>query len=223
MNTRCRRCREEAVTLIEVLVLVAVMGLTAGILLPAFATTKNRGDHGRIGCVNNLKNVGLAYRIFSTDNGGQYPWFVSTNQGGSAEIPRDAANVWRQFATISNELSTPKIVSCPADPERRVAPNFNSFDNTNLSYFIGFPADENPRSIMAGDRNLTTNGVAVGPGLLHIGTNQNAGFSKKIHNNAGNVLLADGSVQQVTSGRFQETVVNAAMASTNAINPLLIP
>ena len=40
---------------------------------------------------------------------------------------------------------------------------------------------------------------------------------------AGNVLLGDGSVQQTTSGRFQETVVAAAAASTNTINRLLLP
>ena len=63
----------------------------------------------------------------------------------------------------------------------------------------------------------------VKTGLLLLGTNQKAGFSGKIHKDLGNILLGDGSVQQLTSARFQEAVVEAATDSTNAINRLLIP
>ncbi|HTH46717.1 MAG TPA: H-X9-DG-CTERM domain-containing protein [Candidatus Limnocylindria bacterium] len=197
------------------------MAAIAAILLPSLGHSKN--GSGRIHCVNNLKYIGLAFRIFATDNSGSYPWHVSTNVAGSAEIPLDVDKIWKQFVVISNELSSPKILVCWND-SRQIAVNFRNFGNTNLSYFLGLEADDRiPQTILAGDRNLTTNGVAVGPGLLRLGTNQNAGFTRKIHQGAGNILLADGSVQQVTSWRLQESVVNAAMASTNIINRLLIP
>lgn len=222
MNSRFRGREENAFTLLEVLALIAVMAATAAVLLPRLGHSKNHSS--RIRCVNNLKNVGLAYRISATDNGGKYPWAISTNSGGTAEFPLDSTNVWKQFVVLSNELSTPKLIICWDDSERRMATGFTSLDNTNLSYFVGLQANEaDPNSILSGDRNLTTNGAEVGPGLLQLGTNQNAGFSKKIHKRAGNVLLGDGSVQQLTSVRFQRTVVDAAVASTNAINRLLIP
>lgn len=202
--------------------IVAVsIALVVVMLVPAFSNKPQR--HGPR-CVNHLKNIGLALRIFSTDNGGQYPWAVATNSGGSAGIPLDAANAWRQFAAISNELSTPFILICSEDSERKIAENFASFGNANLSYFLGLESvEEIPQSILAGDRNVTTNGVDVGPGLLLLGTNHNPGFSRTIHKGVGNILMGDGSVQQVTSGRFQNSIVDAAMASTNAINRLLIP
>jgi type II secretory pathway pseudopilin PulG len=221
MKPRSPRRKVSAVTLLEVLVLVAVMALIAGILLPALQSESVKAP--RISCVNNLKNVGLAYRIFTTDNGGQRPWQLS-GTNGTKDTLADPGSAWRHFQFISNELSSSRILVCPSDKERRVATDFSGFGPENLSYFLGLEGDENiPESILGGDRNLTTNGADVGPGLLLLGTNQNAGFSKKIHKYAGNVLLGDGSVQQTTSGRFQEAVVAAAVTSTNAVNRLLIP
>ena len=219
----CSRLRKEsAVTLLEVLVLVVVMVLIAGILLPPTGT-RSKGKANRITCVNNLKNIGLAWRISSTDQGNEFPWHKS-GTNGTMELLADPGSVWRHYRFISNELGSPRILVCPSDQERRMATNFSAFGPGNLSYFLGLEGSEDTlESILGGDRNMTTNGMDVGPGLLRLGTNMNAGFSVKIHNSAGNVLLGDGSVQQVTSGRFQETVVNAAMASTNAINRLLVP
>ena len=61
------------------------------------ALTEARDKAARIKCVNNLKNVGLAARIWATDNGDHLP---------------------KDFATMKNELSTPKILICPSDPAR---------------------------------------------------------------------------------------------------------
>lgn len=221
MNVRRNRPREDATTLLEVIVLVAVMAVVAAMLLPPVSRSKVYSR--RVACVNNLKNVGLADRIFSTDHNGNYPWMLG-GTNGTKDFLDDPTQLWRHFAIVSNELSTPKILVCPSDPERTVAPNFASFGPSNLSYFLGLQSsEEEPQSILAGDRNLMTNGVSVGPGTLRLSTNLNFGFTKKIHNGTGNMVLGDGSVQQVTGGRFQQAVVDAALASTNGVNRLLIP
>ncbi len=217
-----RRRKESAVTMLEVIVLVALMAIIAGMLLPTICRP-SRASASRINCVNNLKNVGLAFRIFTTDHGGQWPWQLS-GTNGTKDTLAEPGSGWRHFQFVSNELSSPRVLLCPSDKERRMATNFSTFGPNNLSYFLGLQADETrPQTILAGDRNVTTNGMDVGPGLLLLGTNQNAGFSKKIHHSAGNVLAGDGSVQQCTSSGFQDSVVDAVMASTNAINRLLIP
>jgi len=99
--------------LLEVIVLVAVMAVVAAMLLPPVSRSKVYS--GRIACVNNLKNVGLADRIFSTDHDGNYPWMLG-GTNGTKDFLDDPTQLWRHFAIVSNELSTPKILVCPSRP-----------------------------------------------------------------------------------------------------------
>lgn len=222
MEVCSRRRKESAVTLLEVLVVVTVLVLLVGMLSP-FRHSGSRPKFDRIKCANNLKNIGLAFGIFCSDNAGQFPWKISGTTG-TKDLLVDPSLGWQHFSIISNELSTPIILLCPADHERRLAGNFASFGPSNLSYFLGVSAALTiPQSILAGDRNLTTNGVEVGPGLLQLSSKMNAGLSAKIHVNAGHVLIADGSVQYVTGGRLQKAIASAAAATTNAGTQLLIP
>ncbi len=55
-----------AMTLTEVIVAVFVVLLLAVVLLPVVAYLKPKNN--RINCVNNLKEVGLAYKIWEGDN-----------------------------------------------------------------------------------------------------------------------------------------------------------
>ena len=69
------------------------------------------------------------------------------------------------------------------------------FSNANISYFVGVDAwDIYPQMFLSGDRNIT-NGAAVKNSLLVLTTNELAGWTGKIHNRTGNILMADASVQ----------------------------
>src|SRR4051812_46642507 len=118
MNNLRRKIR--AFTLIELLVVIAIIAILAAMLLPALARAKARAQ--RINCVNNLKQVGLSFRTWALDNQDQNCMNVSGANGGAQDSvgQTPAANVayganWGVFAVMSNELSTPKILMCPAE------------------------------------------------------------------------------------------------------------
>jgi len=184
----------------DLLASVAVLALFAGILVAQLDPAAQNAS--RLKCVNNLKQIGLGYRIFSTDHQDRFPMSLSTNRGGTKELIPDRP-AYVHFQVLSNELAVPKVLVCPADG-REAAPDFRSLQNTNLSYFIGLDADETrPQMLLAGDRNVT-NGVAPSGGILRLTSDRVAGWTSALHDGHGNLALADGSVQQVSSTRLNQ-------------------
>jgi len=190
---------------------------------------RNAEGHARIRCLNNLKQVALGFLIWAGDNDDRFPMQVSTNQGGSREWI-GGPNAWRHFEVISNELNTPKLLFCPAerDSSRTMASYFGPptgapaqvpfTNNLNLSYFVGVDAETNASLFLSGDHGMT-NGTPVIGGLLDLNTNQPAGWAKPIHVDEGNVAMADGSVQSLSSRGLRDAVRRSGVATNRLALP----
>jgi len=216
-----------AFTLIELLVVIAIIAILAAMLLPALAAAKRRAQ--RINCVNNIRQCELAFKTWAVDNNDRFPMIVSSSEGGvkdfimspwfysTAPASASATYAHMMFQVMSNELSAPKLVLCPSDTSHSPAQNFAAETNMSTSYVVdSFATDVYPQLILLMDRNIGDTGSSTIPTTLYTGAvNLNAkasgssfGWSDIMHLRQGNIGLADGSVQQVSTPKFKNAITN---------------
>ena len=203
MDTIHTRKTNRAFTFIELLIAIAIIAILAGLLLPALARSKSKAIITQ--CRNNVRQTGTGFRLWSDDNNSHYPQQAPVAKGGAMEAVL-RGETFRVFQCMSNELSTPRLLVCPAD-DRAPAANFASLQNANLSYFVGVDADEsNPRLFLSGDRNLAVNGTPAQTGLVKVKTSDSLSWTEEMHRGEGNVGKADGSAWAFTSAQLQQAL-----------------
>jgi len=205
----------DAFTVLELLCVIGIIVVLAALVLPAVSQAKSRAK--RIQCVEQLHQTGLAFLTFAHEHDGKFPMSVGTNAGGSLEYLQSAYQngqgldlSFRHFQALADELRTPKVVNCPAD-SRVPAASFPMLKNENVSYFVGINAEfSHPNSILSGDRNLT-NDFATPSAIIRVGPNATLRWTRELHEYKGNLLFADGRVEENNSPRL-------ALASGQAFN-----
>ena len=209
----------------DLLVVIVTLGLLIVVLMVPGPRPGGAAKASTINCVSNLKQIGLAFRMWANDHGEKFPMALSSfeTNGGTLEFNL-TGEVWRHFQIISNELNNPKVLACSLDKKRaRIADWHLLTNNAYLSYFAGLDANEtNPQSILSGDRNLTGTAKLTN-GVLPMTAADQVEWTKDIHNQRGNIALGDGSAHQMTQGILAKQFQAVFLSTTQTIHRLALP
>jgi hypothetical protein len=227
-------------TQVELLVSIFCFIILFGCII-LLTQPRHRKAATRISCVNNLKQIGIAFRIWAGDHNDKYPSETSQADGGLYEALTNTgsrSNCWKIFNVMFNELGqNPLVLLCPSDVRQlhssaQNTPSRFFIANTNISYFTGIGANDTlPQTLLAGDRNLAPGLISSNDfGYSHadgsgndvtLSTNSTVSpicWSLNMHSqgkpiSGGNILLGDCSVQQSSSMSLRTQIQPFAGAS----------
>ena len=235
-----------AFTLIELLIVITIIAVLAGIALPAYNGVKERGDQTKD--LSNAKQIALALRQFAIDNNGAYP-----NKQPDAAANGDYSAAASTIPTTSNDafwwlfpnyLQSEQIFAVtgsaytPGNPDNRLDPTASARNLTlaqkenNYAYVTGLTDTSNPSFPVIAD-GFTNGSVPANPVYTANKAQPGGVWSGKkavvvFCDSSGQVMRVDPTSRQVQRTNSVGTKVNmfagvAADWFDPVANPVLNP
>lgn len=162
-------------TLVEMLTVIAIIALLAAVLFPVFASSRARGRDAT--CVSNLKQIGMALKLYGADCGEFLPLANNRpSEDGSPGLP----------AVLASYAGDTRIFRCPSDIDDMWKPVDDGGEGTSYDYALGMLNIGMP--IQRQDRpwNMENSTCPLV-----------SDFSENWHTGGANVLFADGHVKSI--------------------------
>lgn len=97
--------RRSSFTLIELLIVIAIIAILAAMLLPALNTAREKGR--AVFCINNQRQLGLGFIGYATDNKEYFPNYFNATNGINGK-----AKAWTNYLILDGYAST-AVFACP--------------------------------------------------------------------------------------------------------------
>jgi prepilin-type N-terminal cleavage/methylation domain-containing protein/prepilin-type processing-associated H-X9-DG protein len=126
-----------AFTLIEMLVVIAIMALLMSLLVPGLSSA--RGVAARMGCASNMKQIGTAFMAYTAEHEGRFPSSVASGSGSSYKVIGwdDQLAPYDGRGELSDEVKeipflnpnnytgeNARLYKCPASPYHDTQPGY---------------------------------------------------------------------------------------------------
>jgi competence protein ComGC len=209
----------DAFTRMELAVVIGSVFTLLLLVLPLLANNSVRSH--QTGCLNNLRQIGIAFQAWGNDHDDRRPWFVPMEEGGSRLHPL-RNNAFLHYTFLSNYIS-PALLIDPAETVRtkRMAVNWSSsqggflnpgFANNALSYMFSLHTSlPEANDVLSADRNVQFSGVGgcpvAGGTTVQILPRVNfRGWTNGAHGLAGNLLINDGHAEFASQARLEALI-----------------